>query len=68
MAFGFCLSLRQQAGIIQEMWVCIDALQCNLLRCSQARDAYPNGRLNSSLELGRETVPGARDNDNKVIE
>jgi hypothetical protein len=39
---GF-LFLRQQAGITEKMWVCIDALQCNLLRCSQARDAYPNG-------------------------
>jgi hypothetical protein len=35
--------LQQYAGITQKMWVSIDALQWNSLRCSQARDAYPNG-------------------------
>jgi hypothetical protein len=33
--------LRQQAH--EKRWVCIYALQWNLLRGSQARDAYPNG-------------------------
>jgi len=36
---NMALSFSGKSGNHQTKWVCIDAMQCNLLRCSQVRDA-----------------------------